>query len=115
MTTPLKSTELKEVVDHLDLHKFDAKVHTPKNKKELMNVIKQADDNVRALGSNYSLSDVGVARKGTIIHTDELKMHLSQPWPTAYAKLPPPKTAIRQVRFAQSAARSLGPQNKSRW
>jgi D-arabinono-1,4-lactone oxidase len=71
-----------EVTDLLALHPFRAGVEfQPANKAELVAAVTrsaQARRSLRALGSNWSLSEAGVA--DDVVCTDKLEFHLSQPY-----------------------------------
>src|SRR5882762_182767 len=71
-----------EVTDLLALHPFRAGVEfQPANKAELVAAVTrsaQAVRSLRALGSNWSLSEAGVA--ADVALTDKLEFHLSQPY-----------------------------------
>jgi D-arabinono-1,4-lactone oxidase len=71
-----------EVTDLLALHPFRAGVEfQPANKAELVAAVTrsaQAGRSLRALGSNWSLSEAGVA--ADVLRTDKLEFHLSQPY-----------------------------------
>ena len=80
-----------QVTDLLALHPFKAGVEfTPENKAGLVAAVTrsaQAGRSLRALGSNWSLSEVGVAPD--VVRTDKLGFHLSQPFPPGAVPLSP--------------------------
>jgi hypothetical protein len=77
------STPNEEVTDLLFLHDFTAGVKfSPLDKPDLVAAVAETTRNgrsLRAMGSNWALSEAGVA--DDVVDTHALRMFLSQPWP----------------------------------
>ena len=73
------SDAIVQIHDYLEVHPFTAAArYRPANKAELVRaVINSGTESLRALGTNYSLSSVGVA--DNVMSTNRLNLHLSQP------------------------------------
>src|SRR5687768_12633130 len=80
-----------DIRDYLELHPFTAGVqYKPQNKAELVAAVAastQGARSLRALGTNYSLSNAAVAED--VVDTSGLSMHLSQPYSAGTKPLAP--------------------------
>jgi len=79
------------ICDYLYRHCFTARAcFTPEDKAQLVKAVTEAakrGQSLRAIGRNYSFSEVGVA--DDIVDTKALQLHLSQPYPASATRLAP--------------------------